>query len=316
MRRWLHLGLALLLAVSLAAQERAAKRLILKDGSYQLATKWELKGARVRYYSAERYMWEELPKDLVDWEATEKWEKEKGGRTRELQQLSAEEEEERRRELEKTPEVAPGLRLPREEGVFLLDPYQGEVALVELVQEGGEINAERGKNMLRAAINPFGSMKQSIELKGTKARVQAHSTQPVFFVNVPFDPSVADEEGGPKSADAPGRYRIVRVRVRKDARVVGNLKIKFTGKVTQEGNWVPAREQPVSGGWVKVTPEQPLPPGEYALVEMLGPREMNLYVWDFGVDPSAPRNASAWKPVAAPSTETGTQETPILNKRK
>src|ERR1700732_3699311 len=115
----------LLVAPPVSAQQ-LAKRLILKDGSYQLATKWEVKGDRVRYLSAERDDWEELPNSLVDWAATDKFEKDRaaGVSAPEAVELDKEAEAERRVEEAKTPQVATGLRLPEDGGVLLLDTFQ------------------------------------------------------------------------------------------------------------------------------------------------------------------------------------------------
>src|SRR6202167_5931616 len=106
-------ALVLILPLHSAAQEHD-RRLILKDGSYQLVTKYEMKGDRVRYMSAERDEWEELPSSLVDWPATEKFERDRaaGAPVPEAVQLDKELEHQQEVAEAKLPEVAPGLRLP------------------------------------------------------------------------------------------------------------------------------------------------------------------------------------------------------------
>src|SRR5947199_8229861 len=86
MTRWIKcifLLAAMLIALTYtpAWSQQNPKRLIMKDGTYQAATKWEVVGQRVRYYSAERYDWEELPNDLVDWPATDKYNGERAGQS-------------------------------------------------------------------------------------------------------------------------------------------------------------------------------------------------------------------------------------------
>ena len=143
------------LALLTQAQD-LAKRLILKDGSYQSVTKYEVKGDHVRYLSAERGEWEELPKSLVDWPATEKYAKDRasGASTPEAVALDKELEAERQAEEARSPHVAPGLQLPEEGGVFLLDTYESRAELVPIDQRGGSINKNMKGNILRAAVNP------------------------------------------------------------------------------------------------------------------------------------------------------------------
>src|SRR5438477_5218893 len=185
--------LALSLALLPAIAQQRAKRLILKDGSFQPAVRWEIKGDRVRYYSAERFEWEELPKSLVDWSATDKYNKDiVTGAAEERQKLSAEEQAERKKEEARTLLVAPGVRLPDNEGVYLLDQYNGRPELVEIVQNGGELNKNMTKNILRAALNPLASAKQTIEVKGARARIQAHQVTPVLYLNIAKDENAAE----------------------------------------------------------------------------------------------------------------------------
>lgn len=295
--------LTVLLVSSIVAAQLLSKRLILKDGSYQPAVKWEIQGDRVHYLSAERNEWEDVPYSLIDWDATKKYETDlaAGQVSRTAQEIDKEVEAERKAEDAKTPVVAPGLRLPEDGGVILLDSFQGQPQLSEIQQSGGQINKNMKGNILRATINPIASAKQSIELEGAHAKIQAHSPQPTFFINIEDSSEIsADQPQKTISAEKPSdplRFRIVRADSKQDKRVVGNIKIAVYGKVSQQEKLVAAKSEVMPGStWVKLTPSEPLGTGEYAVVEMLSDQSMNLYVWDFGVNPSAPVNANAWKP--------------------
>ena len=323
----LALVAAFAFALSASAQEQA-RRLILKDGSYQLVTKYEVKGERVRYFSAEREEWEELPSSLVDWPATDKFEKDRAtsASAPEAVQLDKEFQQEKEREETEQPQVAPGLRLPQDSGVFLLETYEGGPQLVEIQQNEGDINQNRKSNMLRAAINPLAGAKATIELEGPHAAVQSHVDVPSLYINVepipdqPEQPVTQQNSGrnpqGPQQPEQPiqpmvpfDRFRIVRVEGKGNKRIVGDVKRAVTGKISQEQHFVKTTITDIKGGWLKLTPSESLAPGEYALVEMMGKEGMNFYVWDFGVNPKAAANAHPWKPETKHEDSAGKKET-------
>jgi hypothetical protein len=328
----LLIALAAFLAFPLhASAQDHARRLVLKDGSYQLVTKYEVKGDRVRYKSAERDEWEELPSALVDWPATEKYEKDRA--TSPIPEASAVDKEiDAGREAEQShlPQVAPGLRLPDDSGVFLLDNFQGQPQLVEMQQSEGDINRNTKANILRGTLSPVAGAKQTIELEGEHAVVHAHVAVPSIYINAIDAPDSEPPSGQTSSAqlsqpslDAPrpeqqgpqqpqqpeqalvpfDRFRIVRTKVKNGKRIVGDFKRAPNGKFSQDQNFVKTTIDRVSGGWFKLTPIENLAPGEYALIETKGKEGMNLYVWDFGVNPTGPANANPWKPDVKPAEQ-------------
>jgi len=293
--------LPLLFTAPSFAAEIPGHRLILKDGSYQSITKYEVKGDRIRYFSAERGEWEEVPKSLVDWDATDKYEKglAQAQPAPEAVELDKEIEAERKAAEAHSPQVAPGLRLPAENGVFLLDTYQNEPQLVEIDQSGSDVASNTGTNILRSAINPLAGSKQAIELPAAHANVQSHTAVPSLYVNFEAGtgtPAAAVLPGEPPPLAPADRFKIIRLEVKSGKRVAGSVKVAVTGKTKTDERFVPSTASPMTGGWMKITPVDPLPAGEYAIAEMLTKDGMNLYVWDFGVNPAAPANSQVWKP--------------------
>ena len=154
-------------------------RLILKDGSYQVVRQYQVVGDRVRYLSLERGGdWEELPYDLVDWDATRKWEQTHTGpyespegaspAMKEAEEIDKEEAAARDEMKARMPEVAKGLELPDRDGVFALDTYQGTPELVELKPSDLSLNQKNKKGL--ATLNPLAGEKATVELAGANAK--------------------------------------------------------------------------------------------------------------------------------------------------
>lgn len=165
-------------------------RLILKDGSYQLVRQYTIAGDRVRYLSLERGDWEEMPTDLVNWDATRKWERDHATPTgeepspamKEAADVDKEEADERTLEKARMPEVATGLELPDEDGVFALDNFQGTPELVELTPVDLNMNAKVRHGI--STLNPLAASKASLELEGEHAKVHLHVNDPAIYLSL------------------------------------------------------------------------------------------------------------------------------------
>jgi len=282
---------ALLWPIPAAHAQQRNQRLILKDGTFQSVSQYEVQGDRVHYMSAERFEWEDIPAALIDWDATNKYNKELSSGKLTIRRVETPEEKEARaKEEANSPEIAPGVRLPGTGGVFLFDQFAGKPEAAEIVQNGSEVEkTSRKKGVLRSAINPLAASKQGFSIKGEHAPVQSHVPRPTIYIDI--------DEGPQPDASLGDRFRIVRATPRNGTRVIGDVKVTVTGKVSEETSSLPATlEKLGKGQWLKLTPARDLAPGEYAIVEMLTPQEMNLYVWDFGVNPNAPANPNTWQP--------------------
>jgi hypothetical protein len=293
-------------------------RLILKDGSYQVVMSYRIVGNLVRYVSAERGgAEEEVPVSLVDFDATHKWEQRHAQTSSDpnTQPPPAIDPELLKEEADRaalTPEVAKDLRLPEEDSTLALDTFHDMPELVPLAQTDSDLNRNTGHNLLRAAVNPLSAAHKIVQLKGETSPVQLHIKDPVLYIRI-GDESVGATAGKPLVVDTHGatsnaqndpaggspdsRYVIVRADVRTGARVIDSFRISLLGTGQRQEDVVETATELLPGGhWLKITPKEPLDFGEFALMEVVSDKAVNLGVWDFGVHPVAPENRDILKP--------------------
>ncbi|MGB7190495.1 MAG: hypothetical protein WBD10_10190 [Acidobacteriaceae bacterium] len=330
MRRFCIRAAAILLLLTLlplAHAQAGGDRLIMKDGSYQIVTKYQIKGNRVRFYSVEREDWEEVPKNLVDWKATAQWNLDHGPEQKgpvvvtnpsdpgqvEAAKIDAEERAARQAELQRMPFVMPGLRLPDESGVWVLDTFNGQPELAHMTQANGDLNRAYAHSVLPYEAGSSRGSRELVRVEGFSAKVGLHVNQPVFYVSLdpPKLPKGAVQPASlsvPMTVDTHGagsepddkrahsspnsRYVILALTVGKNQRTAAaaELDAVVSGGAPPVGLTETTKQVLPGGYWMKVTPKSPLLIGQYALVEVLGPKYLNTDVWAFGVNPSANEN--------------------------
>jgi hypothetical protein len=297
-------------------------RLFLKDGSYQVIMSYKIVGNVIRYISAERGgAEEEIPLSLVDLDATKRWELQHAQPSASASDdpnnppppaIDPELLKEEADRAALTPEVAKDLRLPEQDSTLALDTFRGTPELVPLAQTDSDLNRNTGHNLLKAAVNPLSAAHQIVQLKGETSPVQLHVKDPVLYLRI-GDESVGSTAGTPLTVDTHGatsrvqndptggspnsRYVIVRADVRTGARVIASFRIGLLGGGQHQEDVVETTSELLPGGhWLRITPREPLDFGEFALMEVISDKSVNLGVWDFGVHPVAPENRDIIKP--------------------
>jgi hypothetical protein len=265
------------------------KKLVLKDGSFQLVRDYQRNGERVRYMSAERGDWEEIPAAMVDWGATEKAAAaEQAAEDALAKKLHAQEQAQKIEtvmDVDASLQVAPGVFLPPGEGMFLIDGK----SVKPLEQVGSQIKTDK-KQYLKQVLSPIPIVpgKQNVQIPGSRASIRVTNGQAEFYLReAPADPdrttpivkSSRPGESGPE-------VELVRATVKGNKRQLESIKSLFGEQLEQKRDSISIQRWEIAPTVFRFTVSEPLPPGEYALAEILQDG-MNLFVWDFGVDPAA-----------------------------
>ena len=262
------------------------QKLVLTDGSFQLVRSYEKKGDRVRYFSVERAAWEEIPAAMVDWDATKKAEATDEKTTADLLEKVRIQEAAAKAEtpvdVDASLTVAPGVFLPDGEGMFA---FEGK-SVKRLEQAGSAVRTDK-KTVLKQVLSPIPIVpsKRNVEIPGTKAAARLTTSQPEFYLREPAPDADRDSSvlrTGRQGVSGP-EVALVRAKVKGNKRLLESIRSQFGQQLSQERDEIAIQRWEVAPDIYRFTLSAPLPPGEYALAEILEDG-LNLFVWDFGVD--------------------------------
>ena len=253
------------------------QKLMLKDGSFQLVREYAVEGDRVRYYSLDRSQWEEIPADLVDWDATGKAATQEQQRDAAIVARVHNQEAARFAQpldIDASLEVAPKIFLPPGVGLFAFDGK----AVLSVPEAETTSKLSKGHFVEQVMVPvPIIPTRHEVSIHGLHAKLRLQTDQPEFYM---------------RTADArTPEMQLIRAKAHGENRQIEKVDELF-GQQRSAGDTISMQRWEIAHGVYRFTLSKPLPPGEYALAEMVGDEGTSLYVWDFGVDVAAKAGAN------------------------
>lgn len=253
-------------------------RLFLTDGDHLLVREYQVLEDRVRYYSLDRSAWEEIPLDLIDLDRTRELEEQE---TSARQVRQEEDREQRRAERKARTELH---RVPIDDGVYYLTGQE------PIPVPGSEIQAtgdKKRKILQIVAPVPIIANKTTMELAGEASSFVINESRPNFYLRL----------------EKLSRFGIVRLEAKKGDRVVQVVQTVPQAQETyEEQEEIEVFRQQLAPNVYKIWPIEPLPAGEYALIDYT-PGENDLRVWDFSCRPGSEAVAAGDKPPEGPAPD-------------
>lgn len=249
-------GLVLFASVVLLSAEQLA--LFLTDGTRLNVQEYEVLDQRVRYFSTERGKWEEVPREIVDFDRTEQ-------HNQRLTEVARVREEEERRERVAERRARTELhRVPLDDGVY----YRRGDECERLEQASLVVGTSTKRTVLNViAPLPVMSGKQTVAIEGLSAEMVTTNEKPVFYLRL----------------DRFSRFGIARLKTEsgRKRRVVQYIyKVPKAQREFEAQEEVEVFRQQLAPLVYKIWSTDPLPAGEYAVIEYT-PGESNLRAWDF-----------------------------------
>ena len=271
------------------------KKLMLKDGTYQVVREYQRNGDRVRYYSLERGDWEEIPASMVDWDATAKVAGEEAkASAEEVEKIHKREEAARMdnvTDVDASLQVGKGAFLPDSEGMYVVEGKNVRV----MDQVASQLKADKMR-ILAQIMSPVPMVpgKQNLVLPGARATLRLKSQTPEFYLRElsPDPEKTSTIQRSKRAGDSGPDVALIRAKVVHNGRQLESISTLFGQEVSKKVNSLSIQRWEVAPDVYRFTLSEPLPPGEYILAQ-IEENGLDVFVWEFGVDEAGTGTAAA-----------------------